>query len=404
MKILFLTSSYPRGPEDTASVFLRYLADYLSDSGVEMHILAPGDTGSGTTVEGKVTVHRFRYFPGKWQRLAYGSGMLPNLKRAPWLWFQVPFYVLSMAWLLLRLLATQRFHVIHSHWILPQGLVGLIGSLIFRVPLLVSAHGTDAFALRGRLTTGLKRVVLRGCAAWTANTASTAAALAAASLRSQARIVPMGVDVSLFSKGDPTALRGDLPDGDYLVLFVGRLIENKGCLDLIHALARFPDKIRARTALWVVGGGDRRECLEQAARAAGVAERVRFFGAVNHRRLPDFYAAADLAVIPSRPGTSGESEGQSLVVLEAFAARACVVATSIGGITSMVRNRETGILVEPADPIALSKAAEELLKNPELRCQISEKAHALVRERYSWDRIAAQFKELYREIILPLEA
>ena len=209
----------------------------------------------------------------------------------------------------------------------------------------------------------------------------------------------MGVDVSLFSKGDPAALRRELPEGDYLMLFVGRLIENKGCLDLIHALALFSEKIRARTALWVVGDGDQRECLEHAARAAGVAERVRFFGAVHHRRLPDFYATADLVVIPSGPRTSGESEGQSLVVLEAFAARACVVATSIGGITSMVRNRETGMLVEPADPVALSKAAEELLEEPALRCLISEKAHAQVRERYSWDRIAAEFKALYGEIV-----
>lgn len=401
-KILFLTSSYPRGLEDTASVFLRYLAEELADSGVDVHVLAPGDGMGGTVVEGRVTVHRFRYFPAKWQGLAYGSGMLPNLKSSPWLWVQVPFYLTAMIYRLIRLLAAQRFDLIHAHWILPQGLAGLVAARLFRVPLLVSAHGTDAFALQGRLTGGLKHFVLRRSAAWTANTASTAAAVVSESRLPQARIIPMGVDVSLFSNGNPAALRRELPEGSYLVLFVGRLIENKGCLDLVQALRLMSEKTRERTALWVIGDGNQREPLEQAAKAAGVGERVRFFGAVNHRWLPDFYAAADLVVIPSGLGTAGESEGQSLVVLEAFAARACVVATSIGGITSMVRDHVTGVLVEPGNPVALSKATEELLNDQELRFRIAEMALTEVHERYSWNRVAAEFKTLYNEITVPV--
>lgn len=402
VKVLFLASSYPRSHDDTASVFLRYLAEQLADDGVDVHVLAPADRKGKTVVEGKITVHRFQYFPAALQKLAYGSGMLPNLKRSPSLWLQVPFFFMVMTYSVLRLLATQRFDVIHAHWILPQGLVGLIGTCLFRVQLIVSVHGTDVFALGGRFATRLKHLILSRSAAWTANTVSTAAAVTRNSHLPQARIIPMGVDIGLFSSGNPSALRHELPEGEYLLLFVGRLIESKGCHDLLHSLSLLSSNIRSRTMLWVVGDGDQREQLERTAQDIGVAENVRFWGDVNQQQLPDFYAAADLVVMPSKLGSSGETEGQGVVVLEAFAAHACVVTTRIGGITSMVRDHITGVLVEPGNPIALSRAIEELLSDPALRERITATAFGEVRERYSWTRIAGEFKTLYGKIVGPV--
>ncbi len=109
----------------------------------------------------------------------------------------------------------------------------------------------------------------------------------------------MGVDIALFSSGDPAALRRELSEGENLVLYVGRLIENKGCDDLLQAVALLPAKTRARTTLCIVGDGEQREQLERAAQALSVGKKVRFFGTVNQQRLPEFYAAADL--VPYRP-------------------------------------------------------------------------------------------------------
>jgi glycosyltransferase involved in cell wall biosynthesis len=213
----------------------------------------------------------------------------------------------------------------------------------------------------------------------------------------------MGVDIALFSSGNPAALRRELPEGEHLVLFVGRLIENKGCHDLLHSLSRLPSNIRSRTSLWIIGDGDQRRRLERAAQDLAVGEKVRFFGAVSQQRLPDFYAAADLVVMPSKLGSSGETEGQGIVVPEAFAARACVVATRIGGIASTVRDHVSGVLVEPGDPIALAGALEELLNNPALRRQLADNAFIEACEQYSWSRIAGAFKTLYSEIIGPVQ-
>lgn len=396
LKVVFLTSSYPRSGDDTASVFLRYLAEHLADEGLDVHVLAPADGKGETIIEAKVTVHRFQCFPTGLQKLAYGSGILPNLKRTPRLWLHVPLFVMVMAVKMCRLLAARRIDVIHAHWLLPQGLIGLIGACLFGVPLVVSAHGSDAFALRGRFLDRLKRWIIRRSDRWTANTAATAAAVAGEMKLPEPRIIPMGVDVAFFSRGDRTALRQAIPDREHVVLFVGRLVENKGCRDLIEALSLLPGETRSRARLWIVGDGDERPALKRAARDFGVDAGTEFFGAVQHRRLVDFYAAADLVVVPSKVGSGGEAEGQNIVVLEAFAARACVLATRLGGIPSMVRDQITGALVEPGNPRALSEALELLLNDADLRRRLSASAFADV-ARYDWLRVAGEFCDLYEE-------
>src|SRR5258706_6519405 len=201
IKVLFLTSSYPRSDQDTAAIFLRYLANELAAGDVEIDILAPANGPSETTTEGNVTIHRFQYFPVRWQSLAYGAGIMPNLIRSPWLWLQVPFFFVAMTLSALRLIARRRYDLVHAHWILPQGLVGLVVTSVFRIPLVVTAHGTDAFSLRGVVPSWLKKLVLTKCQAWTTNTSSTAAAVLKQSGIPRPAIIPMGVDIELFSRG-----------------------------------------------------------------------------------------------------------------------------------------------------------------------------------------------------------
>lgn len=396
LRILFVTSSYPRDGEDIASVFLRYLAEHLSELEMDLHVIAPAEREGSIAQERAITVHRFQYLPAAIQRLAYGSGILPNLKRAPWLWLQVPFFMLAMTRTLRRLLARERFDIIHAHWILPAGLAGCIASRQSGVPLIVSAHGTDAFALRGRLERAIKKRVVASCAEWTANTQSTAAAL---SLVPAPNIIPMGVDLARFSSGDGSSLRRELSAGEFFLLFVGRLIESKGCQDLLRALAKLERGLRSAIRLWIVGDGEKRQELERLARELRIHTQVRFVGAVPQRRLPDFYAAADLVVIPSRVGAAGEEEGQSVVALEAFAARACVLATSVGGLSSMIQPRATGALVEPANPTALARAIEDLLRQPDLRAGLAAMAFTRVQKEYGWPRIAVEFARLYRGVV-----
>lgn len=399
IKILFLTSSYPRHTHDVAAVFLRYFAESLVGQGNQVHVLAPADGKSTTTIDGAITVHRFQYFPRRWQKLAYGSGIMPNLSRAPWLWLQVPFYVTAMLWALLRLLRQEKFDLLHAHWLLPQGLIAIVAKTIHPMPLVTTAHGADAFALQGRLNAWIKRLVVAKSDAWTANTVATFSAVGAPMSTSPTRVIPMGVDIGRFANGDRNALRPLLAENDFLLLFVGRLVEKKGVDDLLRALVLLPADLKPRTRLWIVGDGDRRAALEKAAVESAIDKQVRFWGMVPNQDLPNFYAAADLFVAPSTEARSGDSEGQGVVLLEAFAARLCVLASRSGGIDAVVRDRHTGILVQPNRPQELAAAIEQLMRNSALRTTLAANAYDAVKERYDWQRIAGEFDKLYREFI-----
>ena len=399
LKILFLTSSYPRHEHDVASVFLRYFAEALVARGNQVHVLAPADGKGAVATDGAITAHRFQYFPRRWQKLAYGSGIMPNLNRSPLLWLQVPFYVFSMLWALVRLIRQERFDVLHAHWILPQGLIGIFAKTLYPIPLVTTAHGADAFALKGRLNGFIKRLVVAKSDAWTANTPATSSAVADKISTSPARVIPMGVNIDRFANGDRKALRALVNESDFLLLFVGRLVEKKGVDDLLRALALLPAALRPRIRLWIIGDGDRRAALEKTAVDLDIDKQVRFWGMVPNQDLPNFYAAADLFVAPSTEARSGDSEGQGVVFLEAFAARLCVLATRSGGIDAVVRDRHTGILVRPNQPQEIAAAIEKLMCNSALRTTLAANAYNEVKERYDWQHIAGEFDKLYRESI-----
>ena len=388
-----------RNSGDTASVFLRHLVVKLADRGVDVHVLAPADGEGGTTIEKNVTVHRFQFLPVSLQKLAYGSGILPNLRRRPLLWTQVPFFLASMTWSLLRLVRRERPDLIHAHWTLPQGLIAVLAKYFCRIPVITTAHGTDAFALQSKFAQRLKRFVIGKSDAWTANSRATADAVENAGTFPPPHIIPMGVDTDFFARGRSEILRRELPDHEFLVLFVGRLIENKGCRDLLDALSLLPASMGTKTTLWIVGDGYDRASLLQQTDALGISHKVRFWGSIDNRFLLNFYAAADLFVAPSVQTESGESEGQNVAILEASAARVCVVTTRVGGISEIVTDGMTGLLVEPRNPAQLAAAMEKLLLDPSRRAQLAETAFLAVKSRYDWQLISAQFEKLYRQIV-----
>ncbi len=398
-KVLFLASSYPRNEQDSAAVFLRYLAEALAARGYQVHVLAPADGKSETTLEGQVIVRRFQYFPLRWQKLAYGSGIIPNLKRSPWLWLQVPCYALAMTLALRRLLRQERYDVLHAHWIMPQGPIGVLAKKIYSIPLITTAHGADAFALQGWLSRLIKRMVVAQSDAWTANTPATSRAIDSDTAPRPVRVIPMGVDSARFANGDRAALRTLVAEDNFLLLFVGRLVEKKGADDLLRALALMPAALKRRIVLWIVGEGDQKPALEKAAKNLAIDGQTRFWGMVGNQDLPNFYAAADLFVAPSIEAQSGDTEGQGVVLLEAFAARACVLATHVGGIEAVVRDQCTGILVQPNQPKEIAFVIEKLMNDAPLRKTLVDNAYAEVKERYDWQRIAGEFDKLYREFL-----
>jgi D-inositol-3-phosphate glycosyltransferase len=124
----------------------------------------------------------------------------------------------------------------------------------------------------------------------------------------------------------------------------------------------------------------------------GIADRVTFLGAVDHERLPYYYSAADVCVVPSFYESFG------LVALEAMACGTPVVASRVGGLASTIRDGETGYLIPWRCPEPFAERIEVLLANKELRDAFGRASRDLA-ARYRWSNVAESVLDIYRELI-----
>ncbi|MDG9710868.1 glycosyltransferase [Streptomyces sp. DH10] len=206
-------------------------------------------------------------------------------------------------------------------------------------------------------------------------------------------IVPCGVDPDRFSPKGPAAPRGPHP---HRLLQLGRLVPRKGAAVAVAALARLPG-----TELVVVGGppADRLDDdpevrrLRGIARDAGVADRVRFTGAVPSEEVPPLLRSADVVVCPA------DYEPFGIVPLEAMACGVPVVASAVGGQLDTVADPGTGRLVPPRDPEALARAVAGLLADPAARAACGAAGRRRVLARYGWGQVAAATEAAYCEVL-----
>jgi D-inositol-3-phosphate glycosyltransferase len=212
-------------------------------------------------------------------------------------------------------------------------------------------------------------------------------------------IVPPGVDHAFFSPGDQAQARRALtfPLADRIVLFVGRLQPLKAADVALELVASVTGRGVAETRLVIVGGpsGPHGEeelvTLQKRATELGISDRVAFVPPQPHERLSTFYRAADVCVVPSR------SESFGLVALEAAACGVPVVASAVGGLTTLVEHQSTGFLVEGRQPERFARYVERLLVDAELRRCYGEAAASRARS-YTWPIAAGRLRRIYQDL------
>ena len=176
-------------------------------------------------------------------------------------------------------------------------------------------------------------------------------------------------------------------------LTVARLDPHKGVDTVLQALpavlARAPDVRYA-----VAGDGPDRARVEQLAQRIGVADRVRFLGAVSDGDLPALYNAATLYVGPSRQSERIGVEGFGIAFVEASASGLAVVGGDSGGVPDAVRDGETGLLVPPEDPAAVAAAVNRLLGDAEFARRLGAAGRRAVETHYNWDRVLRELRAI----------
>jgi len=223
-------------------------------------------------------------------------------------------------------------------------------------------------------------------------------------VQSKLVVIPPGVDVSHFYPipADEAKMYVGLKPGDRMVLFVGRIEPLKGVDTLIQAMSCVQMKQARPVHLAIIGGDPAASPQEMSAEMArlqklcddlAVGQTVVFLGKRDQDKLPYYYSAAELLVMPSHYESFG------MVALEAMACGTPVVASEVGGLAYLVKDGETGFTVPDQEPEKLCEKISLLLNDKQLHLMMSQRAVEYAQD-YAWEKIAQQIVEVYEGLLV----
>lgn len=207
-----------------------------------------------------------------------------------------------------------------------------------------------------------------------------------------------GVDTDKFSPGPANRAAFGLDQDDFVILFVGWFLPRKGIDFLLLALrelVRDPAQRHRRVRLMMVGAGPGQDRVEQLAARLGVRDACVFAGALPYDRMPEAFRAADLFILPSI-ATPEWQEQFGMSIIEAMAAGIPVISTYTGAITEIVK--DTAILCQPNDFVALYEAVAELIHNEPRRRELAQQGREHALARFTLPRYAEALSDIYEDM------
>lgn len=367
MRVCMLTTSFPRHRGDFAGVFVYNMARELARRGVEVRVVAPHDNHIPRyEVHDRLHVHRFVYaWPWGWQRLAYGDGIPNNLRRRPWTVLQVPGFVVMLLRAAWRVCAD--CDIVHVHWA-PLAWLGLALRLRYRIPVVLTVHGTDVRSLLPFLI----RPALARVEAVVAAATETEVLLRRMGV-TRYHFIPLPIDEEAFQPGmDPGALVEEigLRPGDEVVTFIGRLDEFKDPLTLIRAASLVLAQ-RPQTHFVIVGDGPLAPDLRAAVADLGLRHAVHLMGA---RGDVGRYLALSKIFVALSP----VENAWSMTIAEAMHMRVPCIITRAGQTERVFTHLQDSYLVEPENEAQLAEAIIYVLSREDKRKQLIQGALALL--------------------------
>lgn len=359
----------------------------------------PGDLGGVQTYVRELSIELAKrgvdqYFVCSRRKLQRDNRNLPFriYEHSHTLTSQNAFLTLPLLWKLsCKVTLENDIDIIHAHHGFCDGLCGAIAKKLTKKPLVITLHGAGvSYTGRRKPAEHVVKRILRSADAIIAVSEHLKNKALHLNPNLDIQIIPGGVRANPFlSKREEIRKEYNFFDDEKIIVFVGRVEEKKGIMDLIDAMQLLDGDLRAK--LIIVGDGDLRPQLERKIKSKGVTKSVIFMGWREHREINKILAASDMFVLPSH------TEGLPQTILEAEASGLPIIVTSVGGIPEAIEGYTNGILVNPREPSELAKA---------MTCMIERKTdklnnHSLqiTLKKYSWEDVADRYIKIYRNMI-----
>ena len=293
------------------------------------------------------------------------------------------------------------FDVIHAHdWLVAYASKTLKDS--FNIPIIATIHATES----GR-NSGIHDEVQRyiNDTEWMLTYEATEVIVNSNYMKSEIQrlfglpyekinVVPNGVNLNLYDgvERDYNFRRQYAADNEKIILYVGRLVYEKGVQNLIAAMPKVLNGYHD-SKLIIAGKGGMIDELRDEVRRLNIEDKVYFTGYLNLEQVTKMYKCADVAVFPSTYEPFG------VVALEGMLSGTPVVVSDIGGLNDIVQHRENGMKSYAGNPNSIADSILELLYNPGLCVELSRAAKAKVKSQYNWTKIAQDTHFIYQKAI-----
>jgi glycosyltransferase involved in cell wall biosynthesis len=389
LNVMMFSWEYPPRVIGGISPHIYFLSKSLAKFDVKVHVVTCDFPGAPTheTIDG-VEVHRIDSYKN------------PAPDFATWVYLMNLNMQKEAASIAADL--SEKIDIFHAHdWLVATAGIGL--KHVFRKPLLVTMHSTE-IGRRDGLHTDTERMI-HETEAWLTYEAWRVICCSDYMVQhvkwafglpnDKLTMVPNGVNPHVYDGLEHQDLkdfraRFALPN-EKIVLYVGRLVYEKGIHILINAVPKILAKTDAKFV--IVGTGYMRDQLSTIVKSMGLEHKVIFTGFVDEEDLLKIQKVSDVSVVPSL------FEPFGIVALEAMAARSPVVVSDTGGLSEIVDHNVTGVKVYPNNTDSLAWGITTILLDDAYRSRLRENAHKKILEMYDWDKIAQQTRQTY-EVVL----
>ena len=294
-----------------------------------------------------------------------------------------------------------KFDVIHAHdWLVAYAAKTLKES--FGIPLVSTIHATEAGRNSGIHNPDQKYV---NDTEWMLTYESSEVIVNSKYMKNELQrlfglpyekinVVPNGINTTVYNglEKDYDFRRKYAMDNEKIILFMGRLVYEKGVQHLISAMPKILEGYHD-AKLVIAGKGGMTDQLKEQVEAMGLGDKVYFTGYLNAKQVSKMYKCADISVFPSTYEPFG------IVALEAMLAGVPAVVSDVGGLNEIIEHRVDGMKSYAGNPNSLADSILELLLNPELCSKVTKKAKQKVKSEYNWAKIAQDTYFTYEKAI-----
>lgn len=404
MKICVLTHTFPKNKKDFSAAFMKEFADGLVEVGNEVVVLAPYDQEFRRSGD-KFKIELYKYvWPDSLHLMGYSRAMKADVSLKVVNFLLLPFMLFFGSIALIRIVKREKIDIINVHWILPNGVIALVASLVTGVPFVITLPGTDTYlATRNKIFGFVAKTIALGSSGIVSNSSWLLKKIVNLGVNEKpTAVVSYPTDVTDFrpqKKGlDSLRNRLNITNSTPVILAVGRMVYKKGFTYLLNAMPSIIKKFPA--AKLVLGGdGDLRQKLEKEAAKLKVIDNVVFAGNINRDELSQFYNLADIFVAPSIVDKEGNVDGGPVVCYESMACGKPQVVTNVLGVADIIKQGINGFVVKEKSSKELSQSIIRLLSSKELRKKMGKVNRKLIFDTLNTKKIGVKYTKFFNAII-----